>query len=216
MWVNGSDFYLGARSNANRIKVSFHESGQRHLAFSKEFETDHRDDNNWNMGDRFIEKWMSPRECTRGVVLEYRIVVPMEEMRCIKNELASSDKIIWIDAHPVGSAIEFAILVSSPSAQIEEEWPGRRKMGSKLAGSMRLANGERLWLVYNIRSTTDEEVQMLAETRAKCCSRKPLVLIGDATSPRESWRLWVNGPQEDGSRYLYDITGDMITLSALT
>jgi hypothetical protein len=140
-----SDVYLICRQLRDDLKVSLHQTGEWHIAYSKKFVAENPEFFANNPLGRYIGKWRRPSEIASGVTLAIRIITPHS---AVNTPIVSLNRTItWIPVSPPGQAVEICIFITSPNALVSS-WPGRNRMKTKLVGSMVLDNGEKTWIVY--------------------------------------------------------------------
>src|SRR5208337_4392186 len=151
LWAQGakkSDLYLSCRAWGGSFKVSFHESGAWHVAFTKEFIK--KEHGYWAPSSaRFKDRWTRPEDFTPGYAIAFRIVFPWGSPSVSLEE--PEPDLIWVPAAPEGHAVEFVVLIGRSIVSFDEkEWPGKDTMATELLGSFVLANGEPIWVVHHI------------------------------------------------------------------
>lgn len=140
------DVYLLCRSLGGALKASLHQSGEWHIAYSREFFADNPDAFADRPSGRFIDKWR-PSEIAPGVILAFRIITPFS---AVNTPIGSMKKyVVWIPAPPPDSAIEIDIFIMSAHTLVSS-WPGKNSMNTKLIDSMLLDSGETIWVVYRV------------------------------------------------------------------
>jgi len=150
--VGKSDVYLTCRSIGYALKVSLHQTGEWHIAYSEKFFAENQDALADRPQGRFIDKWTRPSEIAPGVTLALRIITPHS---AVSIPIASLKRTItWIPIPPPSQAVEICTFFTSPHALVSS-WPGRNSMQTKLVGSMLLDNGEKIWVVYRIIECPD-------------------------------------------------------------
>lgn len=143
-----SDFYVGCRELGGEMKASFHQSGNWHISYSKNFLEDGFDLASARPETRFIDTWTRPPEIAPGVTVPLRIVVPWASATV--SPQPEPEDCVWVNPAPEGSAVEFAVVLTAPNCQVTD-WPARRSIGSELIGSFALASGERVWIIWSIQ-----------------------------------------------------------------
>jgi hypothetical protein len=188
------DVYLACRELKGELKASLHQSGKWHIAFSKKFYEEGFADQLNRPDSRFSDAWPRPTEIGPGVTLAFRVVVPWFSATVKGAEEEAG--VVWIHPAPEGQAIEFAILLTSPTCVISG-WPAKRSMNSQLVSSFPLSSGETVWVVY-----TTMTVQMPPPKRGQARFFK-----GAQPSALQSpgLRAILFGEEPDGSRVLYDV-----------
>lgn len=147
-----SDVYIAIRALGGEIKTSLHESGECQFSFTSNFIKDKEVHNRY----RHIKKWTRTDNLQLGLSLAFRIVIPSSEM--VSNS-SISKKVIWINNNEDDTCVEIAILFSDEKVNIYD-WPGKTSMNTKLIDSIKLPNGETVWIVYYMRSMENEMEQL--------------------------------------------------------
>ena len=146
-----SDVYIGARAFAGDLKVSLHESGRCHYAFSG----DRYDETAERLGrakpDRFVSTW-EPVELSPGCSIAFRILVPGRELSDVPYRDPKRGQVHWIPKPARDESAEISFFLTAPGTMVTG-WPGRRGMGTKLLGKHPLPNGNTLWCVYRFETT---------------------------------------------------------------
>ena len=190
----GEEVYLICRALGGSLKTSFHSSGQWHTAYTGScYER-------LLSGDpahptRFVEKWNRPTAVAPGITLAFRIVTPSGS---VTSAVDPKDKsLIEIPCAPPGQAIEASVLFTAEEAPVTE-WPGKRSMRTSLIGSVRLATGELVWVVYRAIDIPD-----LSRVAGSGVGRY-FKGRGKADLEAGSLRALAFGVERDGSRVVYD------------
>jgi hypothetical protein len=141
------DVYLACRALGSALKASLHQSGQWHIAYSKETFENQVQGAIPQHDKRFMETWPRPAEIAPGITLAYLIVTPSA---AVSSAIDGKDKnITWIPNSAEGMATEIAILITKPEVKCDAgDWPAKKTMGMQLIGSFVLANGETVWAVW--------------------------------------------------------------------
>jgi hypothetical protein len=142
-----SELYLTNRSLGGTIKVSLHQSGEWHIAYTKEVFEEQVKGAIPGSEDHFIEKWPRPPEISPGVTLAFRIVTLYSAVTSSKNT-GDYEKVKWIpNASSESKATEIDIIITKAEIPVTE-WPGKRSMGTSLIDSFQLENQDTVWVVY--------------------------------------------------------------------
>ena len=192
---SNSELYLANRALGGTLKVSLHQSGNWHIAYSQRtFEGQVRGVIP-KFKDRFIKKWLRPQEIAPGVTLAFRIVTPYSAVTASRAQ-GNYSKVKWIDNAPAPKATEIDILITRPATKVSG-WPAKRSMGTSLIGSFQLENGETVWAVH-------WAIDMPDLTKAG----KGVVRFYKGKSKKnlesEGLRVLVFGTETDGSGVIYD------------
>lgn len=141
-----SDVYLACRELGGSLKASLHQSGQWHIAYSKEVFDKRVEGALPQFKNRFKETWPRPAESSPGITLAYRIVTPSSAVTT-KAEDSNKNGMIWIPNAPKAEATEIDIFIIKPETPVTG-WPGKRALGTTLIGLFTLENCETVWAVY--------------------------------------------------------------------
>ena len=197
VWTSGparNDVYLACRPLRGELKASLHESGQWHVAFSPGFYDREFADEATRPSSRFTDEWSRPPEIAPGVTLSCRVVVPWFSATIEVEKEASG--IVWVPSAPEGQAIQFAVLITSPSARVSN-WPGKNSMNSELVGTLSLGSGETVWVVY---TTVPFPLPASMRGIAQFFESHDVSSLKSGTL-----RAVLFGDEPDGSRKMYDV-----------
>ena len=189
-----NDIYLLCRALGNSFKASMHESGSWHVGFTRKFTEEQFETGHPKREDPYIERWPCPVEFAPGYILAYRIVTPTISVN-IPLDGKEKKSISWITAAPESRAIEVAVIIAAKGT-IASGWPGKRSMGTRFVGRLKLDNGETLWVVAMETSAPD---LALPQGRMAWFDGKSKRDI-----PKDGARALVFGGNEDGSRFMVD------------
>lgn len=143
--VKKSDVYLTCRALGGKLKASLHQSGKWRIAYTPETFRQEVEGTTAKNRDRVIEKWPRPKPIAKGVTLAYRIITPSSAVTSAIGKTRGD--IIWIANAPIPKATEIDIIITAPNT-LATGWPGKRLMGTSLIGSLKLENGETVWVVH--------------------------------------------------------------------
>lgn len=188
-----SDVYLTCRALGSKLKVSLHDYGIWHYAYSQKTFEEKVEGVLAKQKDRFIEKWSRPQSIAEGVTLAFRIVTPWSSVTSPIGETKSN--IIWIPNAPKPKATEINTFISAETMLVTD-WPGKRSMGTSLVGSFQLENGEIIWVVYRVIDMPD-----LSAIKGKAQFYRGM---GPQDLEGGNLRISVYGREKDGSRVIYD------------
>jgi hypothetical protein len=177
------------------LKVSLHQSGNWHIAYSPQTFEEKVEGAIPKFADRFIEKWPRPPEIAPGITLAFRIVTPWS---AVTHPIQESDLtgIIWLPNAPEPKATEIDVFLVKPTTPVSG-WPGKRSVGTSLIGSIPLESGETAWAVYWVVPMPDlSKVSKGVGQFYKGASEKDL--------EGQGLRAIVYGAEPDGSRVVYD------------
>ena len=198
IWTPGvakHDVYLTCRELKGEFKASLHQSGRWHISFSKMIHEEGFADKSSRPDSRFLDTWPRPTEIGPGVTLAFRVVVPWFSATVEAKEEETG--VVWVAPAAEGHAIEFAILITSPTCVVSG-WPAKRSMKSNLVGSFSIATGETVWVVY-----TTMPIQVPRPIRGTAH-----FLRGAGRSDlldSRGLRAVSFGDEPDGSRVMYDV-----------
>jgi hypothetical protein len=153
-----NDIYLICREIKGAIKTSLHQSGTWRNAFSKEFWDDNFDTFRGNIEDRCLEKWSELNGIQPGIILAFCIVVPYLSINISDGQVKS--KIVQVPSPPENKAVEISILITKQNTEMPY-WPAKTSLGTNLIGSLVLANGDIVWVVY--RFIDEPQIENLNE-----------------------------------------------------
>jgi hypothetical protein len=143
-----SDIYLACRSLGGAFKMSLHDSGNWHIAYTKEYFEMAVKGAIPQHNDRFLEKWSRPPETALGLTLAVRILTPASAVTT-PIESTREKNVVWLQNAPTSKATEIDILISAPETRVTS-WPGKNSMGTELVGFLTLARGDTVWVVYRV------------------------------------------------------------------
>jgi len=168
IWTNSgqgkSDVYLLCRPLGQSMKVSFHESGSWHFAYTQvAFERKIRASLP-GKADRYLDKWDRPEEIAPGITWACRIVTPWSGPT---TEISKSDPedTIWIPCASEFRATEIDVIFAQANTDDSLGWPGRNAMGTKLIGAIKLENAETVWIVHHEIKMPDFSKNSLGKVR---------------------------------------------------
>jgi hypothetical protein len=143
--VGKFDVYLTCRTIGYAIKVSMHQTGEWHIAYSKEFFDENPEALGGRPQGRFIGNWLCPSEVAAGLKPAIRIITPHS---AVNTPIASTTKeISWIPAPPPDQAIEIDIFITLPNALVSSQL-GKNTMHIKPFVSLLLDNGGKISVTY--------------------------------------------------------------------
>jgi len=188
---NKSEIYLICRPLGNMVKVSLHESGYWHIAYSESFFKEKVN----GKDDRFITKWERPKEIGPDITIAMRIITPS---RAVAEPIKESDKkkIKWIKNAPIDRATEIDIFISEPKSKCTG-WPGKRSMSTSLIGNLELNNGSNIWAVY--REVEIPDLSSIGDKRGRFYKGKTKEDLKSNNLRLLTWDI-----EPDGSIALYD------------
>jgi hypothetical protein len=96
-------------------------------------------------------------------VRPFAIVVPWDEV--IDREDRDTDGVLWTPQPREGCAVHFDIVYVPPGMQVTSH-PGARSMGTELVGEVRLANGERVFVVTHVAELNATSRSSIARLRS--------------------------------------------------
>lgn len=209
-----SDVYLAARTVAQDVKISLHESGNWRHAFTSEHVSGPSPLVSPDQ-DRAVSKWQRPPEMAPGVTMAFQILVPSSEATVPKqltggNPPGSEKATVWVPRAPAGSITHFTVLFTSSRATAATLpcWPGRRSMGTKLVSRIGLPNGETVWVVAHEQRMSESQRATLAQRRVHI-SR---LARAWGFSPGELRALYFG--REDGTAFYMEVSDKGIPLAS--
>ena len=190
-----SEVYLACRTLGGALKVSMHESGSWHIAYSQSYFKENVEGAIPNKQDRFIKKWSKPVNISPGITLAFRIMTPWSAVTSYINR-SNAKKVRWLNNAPKPMATEIDILFTEASVPVTG-WPGKRSMNTSLIGQIPLENGNTVWVVYRVVEMPDlSHVSNKTGNFYKGRSREDI--------KSEGLKALVIGTENDGSVVLYD------------
>ncbi len=181
LWVPArkSDVYISARMLGSYVKVSLHEPGPSRFALTSEWisRTGFRAPEGKDR--RLAIEWERPRsrpphQCART----FSIVVPFDEV--LDRGIPETGHVEWIPPPLKETCIHFDIVYTSAGA-LTTGHPGARSMGTGLVGEVHLANQERVfvtWLVRSMEDTTRRHIAKLREAHILDAGGNPISNVG--------------------------------------
>ena len=143
--ITKADIYLSCRELKGFLKASLHESGSWHFGYTEEGFKKHFEQEESNQKSRHIEIWPRPKQIAAGVILAFRIVTPFSAVTTPIE--VNSNKVSWIPNCQEELATEIDIIITSFDPG-ENNWPGKRSMGTNCIGTFKLYNGDVVWIIY--------------------------------------------------------------------
>ena len=195
MGMGKSDVYLACRVLGGKLKASMHESGSWHYAYNQKTFEEKVEGVVAKQRDRFIGKWPRPKGIAEVVTLAYRIVTPWSSVTSSIVETKSD--IIWIPNAPKPRATEIDIIITDQTTPVTG-WPCKRSMGTLLVGSLKLENGETVWVVYKVIDMPD----LSSAIKGKVQFYKGM---GPKDLEGDNLRALAHSREQDGSRVMYDL-----------
>jgi hypothetical protein len=160
-----SDVYASVRDITGACKVSMHESGVCLAGLTSPFAAKERDAIVAMGGSRHQSRWIRQTHTGARIVTPLQFAVPNSEMRVWRQTLARERGVKWIN-RPAPERSVIVSCVFSGQELDDMRWPGRDH-DTQVAGSKRLPNGEKFWLLWQDCPTSDHERIMLLEARAR-------------------------------------------------
>jgi hypothetical protein len=127
-WTPGApkhDVYLACRALKGELKVSLHQSGAWHIAFTPQTFAGGFADASNRPDSRFMDSWPRPKEIAPGVRLAFRVSIPWFSATILNTEPDSA--VIWLPPAPEGQTVEVAVVITAPECQVLG-WPGKDSM----------------------------------------------------------------------------------------
>lgn len=205
VWTNRSaaDYYVGVRSITGVQKYSFHQSGQRHLAFSDAEKATHYT----GAPDRFIEKWDRPDQAFAGWTRALAVRVPHGALSDVPGE-ADDDEVLWLLEAPEGRTAVIGIGVVEPNRGTVD------LRGLPVAG-FRLASVDAVIALYMTEPFTDETRQRITDKLSHLpfpdgASATDMAVMDERA---EGLRVGLFGSNDQGSRFVWDLPVRTITVN---
>ena len=196
--VGKSDVYLSPRELGYALKASLHQTGNWHVAFSRQFLEENLNTFSDKPSGRFIEQWSRPQQIAPGVTLAFRIVTPHSAVS-IPFDVSLYKGIAWIPAPPDNRAVEIDIIFTAPDTLVSG-WPGKNSMNTQLIDSMSLSSGEKVWVVHRVTDMPNLGTLHGTSRYFKGKSKDDLIGAG--------LHIHVFGHEKDGSCVIYDCAAE--------
>lgn len=184
------EVYLLCRELRGDIHASMHPSGKWHVAYPEEVFARDIKDISPEGTDRFIQKWIRPKEIKRGITLAFRIITPFS---AVKTKIAEGEKeFVRIPKAPDGKATNIMILFISPETNLHTI------KGAEVIGEVLLNNGEKVLAVHQVID--------IVPPFTKKHQANPRYLKGKSKSDLvgEDLKVIIFGDASDGSRVIWD------------
>lgn len=198
-----NDIYIACRSAAGNLKVSLHESDIWRVAFTKQFADNLFNESENISKDRLIEEWKRPNEIVQGATLAFRILIPNSELEKL---WIPKKKVKWIIPEKEDQITEIILMLTKPTIEMGEEWPGEKNMNTKYIADHTLPNQEKLWLVYVAVDNTEKWENSLRANKKKIFNSIPKMINWKGLFKAENPRMIAGGMNKDGSRYYIDLS----------
>lgn len=195
------DIYVTTRPLGGVVKISLHDTGEWQFSFTSEFVEKMMSTNQWDLQSRHIRRWKRPAEVAPGVTIALRIYIAESELRLLP--WTSKKKVYWVPKPKQGHAVEFLLLITSPSAKVSS-WPGKNGAGTIPLTKKDFKNGETCWLLYRFVQVPASVNRILDEAR----KRIPESVTKQFAAEEGITRAVVFGSEKDGSKVLYEIAID--------
>ena len=112
LWAQKDDLYLHSSGMGSDLKISFHASGQCHVASSAELV----EAEGLPRHERFNTIWQRSPADPDGTTNLVQLIIPRSEMRS-DGRMRSRDRIVWLPLPPVDHAIALDIFVVAPQSK---------------------------------------------------------------------------------------------------
>ncbi len=200
LWTDGASekpsLYLARRAPGGQLKTSLHASGSWHTSYSSQTFDAAVKPIAHDGTDRFIQSWPRPTPIAPGLVLALRIITPASAV-CSPMSRAD-DGVMWLPNAPEGKATEIDIVLAAASTPIAD-WPGKRSMGTALAGSLPVGGAETAWVVHRVVELPRES-PLPPGAAARFYKGRSAADLDDG-----NLRAIAFGSEPDGSRTIWDI-----------
>ena len=185
-----SDLYVMPAGLRNAFKVSLHESGSWQYGFTQEYARTPEYSRLGARERRHWEIWERPKEIGPGITRAFQVIIPSASAR---HGCPDRGKLVSWATVGSGEAIEFNVLLTDPARPVDG-WPGKRSMGTNLAGQFELENGEITWVVYRT-----VPLPKLADVRIPADAMQKLQV-----TEGNQYSIALTGNSEDGSRFIIE------------
>ncbi len=142
---NFPDVYVACREVGSAVKASLHRSGDWRLAYIEGFYSRAFSAPRQAEHSRLIQRWPRPSELAPGVTLALQIYTPLAAVASPIERFGK--RIVHIPAPQPAASIETSLFILTGDA-VSCRCPGATSMGTRLVGSMRLVNGDKVAVVY--------------------------------------------------------------------
>ena len=159
-----SDVYVSGRTLGWAAKVSIHEPGPARFALTKNWVRDTNYQAPAGHDSRLAVEWNRPRPSSPlRIARPLCIIVPFDEV--VPRGIEEVGTVNWVSPPNTGEAIHFDI-VYVPAGTPLVEHPGATSMGTRLVGSVNLANGQTVFVTSLSHQLSPQIVQQIADLRA--------------------------------------------------
>lgn len=191
-----SDVYITSRALGKYQKVSLHESGDWRLAFLNQKIALSVPTIGKPRTTRIVQRWVKPESIGARVILAYRVIIPISELRQFGTK---EKKVNWIPSPDKDDITELDIMFTEPGAKVSG-WPAKNKMKTKLIGKYLLPNKSTLWIVYRYEKASERLRSNIKMYKRKVQKLAENYIKKEQTKNDASIRFVVYGYEQDGSR----------------
>ena len=163
--VSKSDMYLMSRGFGSDFKVSFHESGECHFAYTDMFIKRTGIKNK----DRYIDKWQIPIESITTPVHIFSAIFPSYEILNL-DKIENDLKIIWIQSPAANHYIDVCLYILRINYTNIDQF--RFPKGMVLLKDFRMQNGISFVYFYREMPLTEDNKIMLEQHKVHCAEIK--------------------------------------------
>lgn len=152
IWSNKNDIYVAARSIAGDIKISLHESGECHTAFTTQFmklkESDHPVRAQIRGSRRKIRKWIR-QPIQTGLFRLFEIIIPHERMKYVARPLERRNEIDWFHTNESFLNTHIVFYLSDIDFDLRStEWINESCVMTNLLHKGKIQDGKTFYAVY--------------------------------------------------------------------
>jgi hypothetical protein len=203
VWRHQSDVYIGVRVRAGDFKISLHESGECHEAFSSEFLAGHREA--FGLSDRLLypgAKWQ--RKCRTALESAvYAILIPHF---CMRHEPQGDEKVEGVTWYPDPGPGRMSVLCLTCHGTLPES---DSKEGGDGAVSWALPSGETWHLRFSSIATPKALLEEYERSSQAVNERQPEI-IGVPSFPAGLARALLFLTRDDGLHCAVDIPVEVL------
>jgi hypothetical protein len=185
--AGSSDVYLAVRHLGGTFKISLHQSGRWHVAYSERAYEQLVEGAIASQTDRFVDRWRRPEPLPNGCTIAVQILSPPATVTSTVLEQLGGD-VIRLPNVPDGKVTQFTVALVPPGLPIPH---------SEIVGSFVLGNGETLGLLRDVINRPQHKPIQGRGTFYKGRTMKDLARA-------QNLRAIAAGVREDGTRFFME------------